>query len=95
MKKKLLLLVLSCLFSAAYTQPAGINKISGTVIDATTGQPVEYATIALNDPVTEKPVNGTVADAKGKFIIKGVASGKYVVAISFIGFETKIGRAHV
>lgn len=88
MKKNLLLLVLSCLFSAAYSQPAGINRISGTVVDATTGQPVEYATIALNNPATGKPVNGTVADEKGKFVIKDVANGKYVVAISFIGFET-------
>ncbi len=88
MTKNLLPVFFSCFFAAVYSQPSGSNRISGTVTDAVTGQPVEYATIALNDPTTGKPVNGTVADDKGKFAIKGIANGKYVVAISFIGFET-------
>lgn len=88
MKKILLTLLLFSFLAAANAQSTGSNKISGTVTDEATGQPVEYATIALNDPATGKPVNGTVADDKGKFVIKGIANGKYVVAISFIGFET-------
>ena len=87
-KKSRLTLLFSLLLTALYAQPTGNSKISGTVTDEATGQPVEYATIALNHPATGKPVNGTVADDKGKFVIKGIANGKYVVAISFIGFET-------
>ncbi len=67
---------------------AQTGKVVGTVNDADSKSPVEFATIALNDPTTNKPADGTIADGKGKFVIKGIANGKYVVAISFIGFET-------
>ena len=40
-------------------------KISGTVVDAESNAPVEFATIALHDATTDKVVNGSVADAKG------------------------------
>ncbi|MBK7650739.1 MAG: carboxypeptidase-like regulatory domain-containing protein [Flammeovirgaceae bacterium] len=66
----------------------GIGKISGTIKEAENSNVVEFATVALNNPTTNKPVDGTIADAKGKFVIKGINNGKYVVAISFIGFET-------
>jgi len=65
----------------------GNGKISGVVTDGSTNQPVEFATIALEDPATSKPVNGTVADEKGKFVINKVANGTYRIVISFIGYE--------
>ena len=65
----------------------GNGKISGLVIDGANNQPVEFATIALEDPTTGKPVNGTVADEKGKFVIHKVANGAYRIVISFIGYE--------
>lgn len=65
------------------------GKITGTVIDAETNQPVEFATIALTDPATNKPIDGTVCDDKGKFTINKVKEGTYKVVISFIGYETQ------
>ncbi|MFM7431612.1 MAG: carboxypeptidase-like regulatory domain-containing protein [Flammeovirgaceae bacterium] len=41
------------------------------------------------DLATKKPENGAVADDKGKFTINKVATGNYVVEISFIGYGTK------
>lgn len=67
----------------------GNGKITGIVRDSTNAQPVEFANIALIDPATKKPVNGAVADDKGKFTINKVATGNYVVEISFIGYGTK------
>ncbi|MFD2999216.1 TonB-dependent receptor domain-containing protein [Pontibacter toksunensis] len=64
-------------------------RISGTVIDAATRQPVPYATIALVNPATSKPVDGTMADDQGRFMLEKVANGAYRVAISFIGYEAK------
>jgi len=78
------LIFITISFSAA----AQNGKVSGSINDADSKSPVEFATIALNNPTTNKPVDGTIADAKGKFVIKGIAYGKYIVAISFIGFET-------
>ncbi|MFN5556458.1 MAG: carboxypeptidase-like regulatory domain-containing protein, partial [Chryseotalea sp.] len=64
-------------------------KISGTVVDAESNAPVEFATIALHDATTDKVVNGSVADAKGKFTIAKVADGTYKLIVSFIGYESQ------
>lgn len=67
----------------------GNGKISGTVLDGENNTPVEFATVALMDAATGKVVNGTVADAKGKFVITKIVDGTYNVTISFIGYETQ------
>ncbi|MFN7839665.1 MAG: TonB-dependent receptor domain-containing protein [Bacteroidota bacterium] len=67
----------------------GNGKISGVVKDSTNAQAVEFANVALIDPATNKPVNGAVADDKGKFTINKVAAGRYIVEVSFIGYGTK------
>ncbi|WP_347158069.1 TonB-dependent receptor domain-containing protein [Pontibacter chitinilyticus] len=69
--------------------PNASGRIAGTVVDAATQQPVPYATIALVNPTTSKPIDGTMADEKGKFSLEKVAEGTYRVAVSFIGYETK------
>ncbi len=58
-------------------------------MDSITRTPVEFANVAILDPVTGKPINGTVCDDKGKFSVTKLARGNYQVTISFIGFETK------
>jgi outer membrane receptor protein involved in Fe transport len=68
----------------------GNGKISGTVLDAENNAPVEFATIALYDASTKKVVNGSVADAKGKFVITRIAEGTYNIVVSFIGYENQI-----
>ncbi len=92
MRKLLSVLTLMISAGALFGQEnasKGNSKISGVIIDAVTNQPIEYATVALNDPATDKPVDGTVCDDKGKFTINKVAEGKYNVVVSFIGFETQ------
>ncbi len=88
--KKIILLGFGILCLGILTTEAqsGNGKLTGIITDPTTKQPVEYATIAVNDPVTKKPINGTVADGKGKFIVKDIPHGKFIVSISFIGYET-------
>ncbi|GAA4377640.1 outer membrane beta-barrel family protein [Hymenobacter koreensis] len=66
--------------------PQGSGRISGTVIDAATKQPVEYATVAVLPATGEQPLDGAVADDKGRFAIKGLAPGSYRLSISFIGY---------
>ncbi len=91
--KSIVTLILALLSVVALAQapaqaPKGNGKISGTVIDSSTNGPVEFATVAINDPATGKPVDGTVCDDKGKFTISKIANGNYKVVISFIGYET-------
>jgi outer membrane receptor protein involved in Fe transport len=90
MKSSLFLLasILLVIAMPTFATEVANGKISGTVVDAITGQPVEFATVALNDPQTNKPVDGTVCDDKGKFVINKVGFGNYKLVISFIGYET-------
>ena len=67
----------------------GHARVFGAIVDAESNQPVEFANVALLDPQTGKPVDGSVADDKGKFNIVKVAEGTYNVSISFIGYETQ------
>lgn len=68
----------------------GNGKITGNITDASNQQPVEFATVALTDPTSEKPINGAVCDEKGKFVITKVPNGTYRLIISFIGYENVI-----
>ena len=67
----------------------GKGKVSGVVLDESNQMPIEFATVALTTPESDRPIDGTVCDAKGKFVIKGLTNGKYQLIISFIGFENK------
>lgn len=72
--------------SQAQTQE-GKGKISGVVVDGSTQAPVEFATVVLALPGSSKPVNGAVADEKGRFVITKVPNGTYQLIVSFIGYK--------
>ncbi|GAB2796783.1 outer membrane beta-barrel family protein [Rhabdobacter roseus] len=72
------------------TTPKGNSKITGYVVDSSLTQAVEYATIALVDLATSKPIDGTVADEKGKFSLTRVPEGTYRLLITFIGYHDKV-----
>lgn len=86
MKTLFTILTVACGFMA-FGQ--GNIKITGQVNDSTSRKPVEFATVALTDPGTGKTIDGTVCDANGKFTINKVAPGKYIVSVSFLGYDTK------
>lgn len=73
----------------------GNAKITGTVMDSVSRQPVEFATVALIDERSDKPVDGTVCDEKGGFSLNRVAPGDYRLTITFIGFQTKLVRVKI
>lgn len=67
--------------------PKGNGKLTGVLIDSTSGKPVEFATIALISTKTNKPVDGTTSDAKGAFSMSKLALGDYRLQYSFIGYK--------
>jgi outer membrane receptor protein involved in Fe transport len=73
----------------AQATPKGSAKIIGFLLDSTDSKPVEFATLALINTKTNKPVDGTVADGVGKFTLNKVAVGSYKIVASFIGYESK------
>ncbi|MBO4599497.1 MAG: TonB-dependent receptor, partial [Bacteroidales bacterium] len=86
MRKIVILLLL--LASVAFpTHLFAQGKISGKVIDRQTGSSVEYATIAVLNAKDSSLVTGTVTEGNGSFAVK-IAYGRYLVRISFMGYET-------
>lgn len=67
----------------------GNSKISGILLDSANNNPVEFAAIALVDSKTNKPVDGTTTDEKGKFSISKISEGEYKLLISFIGYKNR------
>src|SRR5438105_4398593 len=92
MKSGLFFLLLSLTSLNLLAQPPTLvvsGKITGIVQDSVSNQGVEFATVALLDPATQKPINGEVCDDKGKFTLSRIPAGNYIVSISFIGYSTK------
>lgn len=69
--------------------PKGSAKISGVLTDSTSGKPVEYATVALINATTGKPVDGAISDGRGKFTLKNLPEGDFKLQYSFIGYQTR------
>lgn len=69
--------------------PKGNSKITGFVVDEAVTTAVEFASIALHNKETNKVVDGTMADEKGKFSLTRVAAGEYKLVITFIGYTDK------
>ena len=73
---------------AAPVAPKGSAKIVGYLLDSTDSKPVEFASVALINKTTGRPVDGTVADQVGKFTITKVAIGSYKLVASFLGYNS-------
>ncbi|WP_418262749.1 TonB-dependent receptor domain-containing protein [Flavobacterium faecale] len=61
-------------------------KISGMVVEKTTKQPLEYATITFMNSKNPKALAGGITDSKGEFLIE-VNPGLYNIKIEFISFK--------
>src|SRR5690554_4140443 len=88
----LLLSVLISGWTQAQDRPAGLaaTRISGQVLDASTNQPIETATIAVWRTADSTLVTGTVTDAEGRFTIEGLRPGRYYVTVSFVGYRRQV-----
>ncbi|MDG1729742.1 MAG: TonB-dependent receptor [Algibacter sp.] len=62
--------------------------ISGKVVENDNKLPIEYATIALIDTLSKKPLTGTITTQDGTFTLK-TSNANFYIEISFIGYETQ------
>lgn len=71
------------------------NKISGMVVDDSTNEKLEAATVALIDE-NGKMLLGTTTGGDGKFELKGVENGSYLMRVSYLGYgETSLSLSNL
>ena len=92
----LLILIISCSVLTASAQfgtggggSTTVGKISGTLVDSVTKQPLSYASVALFRATGKTPINGVLTDDKGGFKIDGVKPGDYKIRITYVGYPEK------
>ncbi len=61
-------------------------KIIGTVIEASSNQPIDYATVVIAEKETDKIITGTTTENGGKFELMTTEVNFYV-EVSFIGYS--------
>lgn len=75
-------------------QPAGHGVISGTVIDASSGDPVRKAIVTITWHGTPRAWATTRTDGSGRFIVEGLPAGKYDLRAGKPGLGTAIYGAN-
>ncbi len=85
MKLKHLLMFL-CSVSMTMTMAQQHIRVVGKVIDKTSTQPIEYATVLIVDNTTQKPITGTTTQTDGSFDVKTEANN-FHIEVSFIGYQ--------
>ncbi len=66
-----------------------IGVVNGSVMDSTSGQPLEYASISLVNMRSDEVVTGALSDKTGRFNIREVPLGRYRAVVEFIGYAEK------
>lgn len=100
MKTQIYLLVFAILMNAFMFDTYGVeppkeyetasSSISGKFIDAISGTPMEYVSVAVFKSNDSSLVKGTTSDAKGTFNFEKIPTGEYYLKASFVGYEKKL-----
>jgi hypothetical protein len=86
--KKYLLLIFSTLLFADLSGQSGGGVIRGQVVDATTNEPVPFASVVIWNTTT-----GAMTDFDGNFLFTGVNPGFVEVRVSSVGYKPYITEA--
>src|SRR5574344_220548 len=63
------------------------NTVTLSLTDASSGEPVGYATVSLTVPGAKTPSNYALSDDKGKVSITGVKKGTYSLRAEILGYK--------
>lgn len=89
MQKRFYILLIGILLFGIHSTYAqnGITTITGKIAD-TAGLPIEFATVLIGNPITQKPISGTTTLLDGSFVFETDVADFYI-ELSFMGFTTK------
>ena len=89
--RKLLLFAIALNFTTLVAQrPQGQRpniKVTGTVIDNESGEPLEYATLVLQSVRNPEEVTGGITNLEGVFEVEAPA-GMYNISVEYISYKT-------
>ncbi|MBC8769983.1 TonB-dependent receptor [Arenibacter sp. BSSL-BM3] len=89
--KKLLPVTLLLFTLVSYAQggqgPQEPIKITGTVLEQGTDEPLEYSTLVLQSVRNPEKVTGGITDASGKFEVEA-APGNYNISVEYISYKS-------
>ncbi len=84
MKRYIILTLLSFIIFPSFA----LQTIRGKIVDGTTRKPLDFVNIVLTKEGTTMPAAGVISDEDGQFELPSVADGKYVLRISFVGYQS-------
>ena len=67
-----------------------VGVITGTIVNSSSGKPVEYAYVVLFRSKDSSQVSGIMTNEKGKFILDKLSFGNYYLKINFIGLKPRM-----
>ena len=70
--------------TAASAQEGG--TVSGRVLDDFDGTPIGFAAVVVAAAASGDTVSGVLAGADGRFVVRGLAAGRYTIHSSFVGY---------
>ena len=81
----LFILFFIILTTSAYAQRS--IEITGTIIEKSTNEPIEQATVRLLGEKDSSMIGGVATSRNGYFTLKNIKKGNYLLHISFVGYE--------
>ncbi|MDD2961147.1 MAG: outer membrane beta-barrel protein [Muribaculaceae bacterium] len=90
--KRLCLIALSVVATLFYSYA---GNVTGIVIDAKDNSPLGQSTVKLLNARDSAFVKGTSSDLEGKFSFADVNVGRYLVQVSYIGYDTYNKRVRI
>jgi hypothetical protein len=85
----LLVLIIGAGFTANAQSAAGTKgSVSGKLVDAATGQPLEFATISIIKKADNLAAKSMLTDLQGAFKLDNLPDGAYILRATYVGYGT-------
>lgn len=88
LKYALMIFCIVASLSSMLAQPVETHRVSGTLIDSESGEPVAFAQVALYVPGNEEPVAFETTGVDGRFALTA-NRGTYTLRFFFVGYKDK------
>ncbi|MBR6291932.1 MAG: TonB-dependent receptor, partial [Bacteroidales bacterium] len=93
--KKIAVVILLAIFTLGGALRAQNVTVKGSVHDAKTGEAMPMVNVGLMRVADTVFVRGNATDFEGRFEIKDVKPGEYLLQVSFVGYETHLEKIDV